>query len=151
MPISKEKLKRGRPTTWDDSYIDGIYEYIDNWQVYDDAIPTAERAAKHIGCKLSSIYAQSKQNTELAEALGEIKQAQKLVLLNASLTGEFNSNIAKLIFSANHALSEKTISEAHHTSDGSMSQAPTMIYLQGVSAGQSLDDDDLEGEEIPLQ
>lgn len=149
MPISKEKLGRGRPTTWDDSYIDGIYEYIEGWQVYDDAIPTVERAAKHIGCKLSSIYDQAKQNKELSEALGEIKLVQKLVLLNASLTGEFNSNIAKLIFSANHQLSEKTISESHHTSDGSMSQAPTMIYLQGVSAGQSLDDD--EGEEIPLQ
>ena len=57
-----------------------------------------------------------RKHKEFSLSLDRIVEAQKKVLLNKGLSGEYNPTIAKLILSANHGMSEKT--ETDITSKG---------------------------------
>lgn len=56
------------------------------------------------------------KHPEFSDSLEKLKKLQKSVLVQKSLSGEYNSTIAKLILSANHDMVEKK--EIDHTTAG---------------------------------
>ncbi|MDF7387072.1 DNA-packaging protein, partial [Proteus mirabilis] len=68
---------------------------------------------------------------EFSDTLDGIMAFQEMKLINSGLAGDFNATITKLML-ANHGYSEKQEVD-HQSSDGSMSQKPTVIRLVGVS------------------
>ncbi len=73
-----------------------------------DAIPTIERLAILLGTNVTTLNDWGNKHDEFFAALERVKSQQKLGLLNGSLRGEYNAQIAKMMLSANHGMSEKT-------------------------------------------
>jgi reverse gyrase len=123
-------MPAGRPSSYDPAICKKVDEYLemkkDEYQAilkarntesgheaYDQILkvdlPMVEDFAVYVGVPLSTLYHWRETHPEFLEALGRIAEEQKKRLLNKGLSGEYNSTIAKLILSANHGMSEKTI------------------------------------------
>lgn len=98
-------------------------------------IPSIAGLACYLGIARSTVYEYGKQDSDLgrefSDTLDGIMAFQEMKLINSGLTGDFNATITKLML-ANHGYSEKQEVD-HQSSDGSMSQKPTVIRLVGVS------------------
>lgn len=74
------------------------WEYIDNYAEYGHAVPSVVGLCKVIKRAKSTIYDWAKNpKTEFDDIISAINEAQELVTLNKSLTGEYNATIAKLL------------------------------------------------------
>ncbi|HAT4490328.1 TPA: hypothetical protein I9271_000981 [Proteus mirabilis] len=98
-------------------------------------IPSIAGLACYLGIARSTVYEYGKQDSDLgrefSDTLDGIMAFQEMKLINSGLAGDFNATITKLML-ANHGYSEKQEVD-HQSSDGSMSQKPTVIRLVGVS------------------
>ena len=98
-------------------------------------IPRIAGLACYLGIARSTVYEYGKQDSDLgrefSDTLDGIMAFQEMKLINSGLAGDFNATITKLML-ANHGYSEKQEVD-HQSSDGSMSQKPTVIRLVGVS------------------
>ncbi|MEQ5162241.1 DNA-packaging protein [Proteus terrae] len=98
-------------------------------------IPSIAGLACYLGIARSTVYEYGKQDSDLgrefSDTLDGIMAFQEMKLINSGLVGDFNATITKLML-ANHGYSEKQEVD-HQSSDGSMSQKPTVIRLVGVS------------------
>ncbi|WP_284256391.1 DNA-packaging protein [Proteus mirabilis] len=98
-------------------------------------IPSIAGLACYLGIARSTVYEYGKQDNDLgrefSDTLDGIMAFQEMKLINSGLAGDFNATITKLML-ANHGYSEKQEVD-HQSSDGSMSQKPTVIRLVGVS------------------
>jgi hypothetical protein len=140
MTYTADKLPRGRPTSYLEEYVEQAFDYADGgWMELGDAIPTLDRLAILLGTNVSTMSDWANKHDDFSSALERVKTQQKLALMNGSLNGEYNAQIAKMLFSANHGMSEKT--EQHMTSDGSL--APTHVVLQGVAAHHEDDEPEI--------
>jgi len=129
--------QKGRPTDYKPEYILKADEYLSKYKdevstivksenpfsgattyerVLKVNLPTIEKFAVYIGHVVSTLYEWDKLYPEFSKALNKIKQEQKNRLLDNGLSGAYNSTIAKLILSANHGMSEKTLTDI--TSNG---------------------------------
>ncbi|MBU9979651.1 DNA-packaging protein [Proteus mirabilis] len=97
-------------------------------------IPSIAGLACYLGIARSTVYEYGKQDSDLgrefSDTLDGIMAFQEMKLINSGLAGDFNATITKLML-ANHGYSEKQEVD-HQSSDGSMSQKPTVIRLVGV-------------------
>jgi len=124
------KAKRGRPTEYEQRFVDEAYKYLaectdeekefhktrgEKSDSYDRIItvklPTIEGLAIYLGASVKSLYTWSEQHEDFLQALEDIKAAQKERLVTKGLSGEYNSTIAKLILSSNHGMKEKNETE----------------------------------------
>jgi len=105
-------MPAGRPTTYTDEVIKKAASYLDEWQDLGDMIPSVEGLAEYIERARSTIYywAEDEEKTEILDTLAKINEIQKRTLINKGLSGDFNSNITKLVL-GNHGLSEKVQQE----------------------------------------
>jgi hypothetical protein len=124
--------KVGRPSEYKPEYCQKVDEYLQSrqdedvkvvkqasiekgYEMYDTKLkvklPTIEGFALFIGVNKTSLYEWEKIHDEFSNALGKIRTEQQQRLLDKGLSGEYNSTIAKLVLSANHGMSEKTIQE----------------------------------------
>lgn len=98
-------------------------------------IPSIAGLACYLGIARSTVYEYGKQDSDLgrefSDTLDGIMAFQEMKLINSGLAGDFNATITKLML-VNHGYSEKQEVD-HQSSDGSMSQKPTVIRLVGVS------------------
>jgi len=139
MTFNAEKLPRGRPSSYLEEYVEQAFNYADGgWMELGDAIPTLDRFAILLGTNVNTMHDWANKHDDFSRALERVKMQQKLALMNGSLNGEYNAQIAKMLFSSNHGMSEKT--EQHMTSDGSL--APTTITLRGVRSLPIIEQDD---------
>ncbi|EMJ9774555.1 DNA-packaging protein [Morganella morganii] len=111
-------------------YLYGGYKEHEN-----SVIPSIAGMACYLGIARSTVYEYAKQDSDLgrefSDTLEGVMAMQELKLINSGLSGEFNPTITKLMM-ANHGYTEKQEID-HQSSDGSMTQKPTVIRLVGVS------------------
>ena len=67
-----------------------------------------EDFADFIGVNKTSLYEWAKLYPDFSNALSQIIDAQKKIVIKRSLSGDYNPLIAKLILSANHGMKEKS-------------------------------------------
>ena len=129
--------KTGRPTKYTDVMIAKAGDYLDSWDSDDDVvIPSQEGLAVFLGVSLSCVekWGQDENKQAFLRVLDAIQAKQRLLLVNKGLSGDFNSNIAKLILSK-HGYSDKQ--DLNHTSeDGSMSPKPAITAVDAIEAAK---------------
>ena len=115
-----EYRKMGRPTDYNDSILEKANDYLENYESYEDAIPSVAGLATVLEVARSTVYdwASQEAKKEFSDILQKILAKQERVLINKGLTGDFNSNITKLAL-GKHGYSEKqdvsaTVTEISH-------------------------------------
>ena len=100
--------KVGRPTKYNAKIISKAKDYLENYEQYEEVIPSIEGLACHLHIARDTIYDWSKQDDkrEFSDIVGDILSKQAKVLMNKGLVGDFNSVIAKLIMHK-HGYSDK--------------------------------------------
>jgi len=128
-------MPAGRPTTYTQEVIDKCNTYLEEWESLGDMIPSVEGLAEYTGRARSTIYywAEDEEKTEILDTLAKINEIQKRTLINKGLSGDFNSNITKLVL-GNHGLSEK-LQQEHTGADGGPIQT-TQINFVPVGSGK---------------
>lgn len=106
-----------RPDMINETYVKKAQEYVDGaWKADGSVVPTVEGMAIYLDISRKTCY----QAEELSHTLEQVQRLQASLVLNKGLTGEYNSNIAKLLLSSKHGYVEKQEID-QKSSDGSMS------------------------------
>lgn len=111
-------MPAGRPSAYTPEILQKAIEYLDGGYSSEGAvIPSVEGLALFIGKARSTVYewANHDDKKEFSDILEQILSKQAVLLLNKGLTGEFNSNIAKLAL-GKHDYKDKA--ETDLTTDG---------------------------------
>ena len=127
-----EKVKPpiGRPSKYNEQMQAHADRYVFDFNEQGDVIPSQAGLCCWLGISRSTLFEWSKVYPDFSSTLDAISVKQEAMALNRSLSGEFNSTIAKLVL-ANHGYSDKQ--ELAHTSpDGSLSM-PTRIEIVAPS------------------
>jgi hypothetical protein len=126
----------GRPTDYNDEILAKAKEYLETFDKGKDkdVIPTVEGLSLYLDIARSTIYlwAKDEQKQEFIDTLKDLEIKQKKILLNKGLTGEFNSNITKLVLGT-HGISEKIHNEMSAPGGGPI-QTTTSINFIPVSS-----------------
>lgn len=115
----------GRPLKYRPIFRKKVYEYIrqcdDEWKMRTKTIskdneiienkikvnlPSVEGFSDYIDVGVHAIMAWTQRFSDFSTAVKEIEKAQKKRLIEMSLSGDYNANIAKLILAANHGMRE---------------------------------------------
>lgn len=92
--------KVGRPTDYNDDILGIAKDYLTNFKTeHGHMIPSVVGLAKVLGKTRETLYAWAKQEgkEEFSDILAKINNDQCHELINGGLSGEFNSNITKLV------------------------------------------------------
>jgi DNA-binding transcriptional regulator YiaG len=133
----------GRPNEFKEEYITKVDEYLESrqdeevqvvkqssekYEMFDNKLkvklPTIEGFARYINVNKTSLYEWEKQNEMFSNALDKIRIEQQERLINAGLSGDYNSTIAKLILSSNHGMRER----GDVTSDGKAIKGNGIVF-----------------------
>lgn len=87
-----------RPTDYSKETIEKTKYYLENYVGFGDVIPSIAGLSVVLGVARQTIYdwASQESKKEFSDILQSILSTQEKTLINKGLTGEFNSNIAKL-------------------------------------------------------
>lgn len=104
----KPKHPGGRPTLYTSQTLRKTKEYIDNGYT---TIPTVAGLCVHLGVTRDTVYRWIKDENkkEFSDTISLMADLRETILLNKGLTGEFNSNITKLILTTNHGYTENKV------------------------------------------
>lgn len=119
-----------RPTSLTPELIEKAQDYLENYEDFDQVVPTVAGLALHIGVSRAVIYDWEKKpdvDPEFLDILNAIKEWQEIKLVNGGLTSQFNSVIAKMMLTK-HGYSDKQ--EIDHTSGGEKLEAPTYTVVK---------------------
>lgn len=98
----------GRPTDYNQEIVDKAWAYVDGFADHGHAVPSVVGLCKVLNRSRSTVYNWAEdKDTEFMDILAAIKENQELVTFNKSLTGEYNSAIAKLLL-GKHGYSDKS-------------------------------------------
>lgn len=114
----------GRPTKYNDDLQDKADTYLHTLEDRKEVVATAVGLAVFLDICRDTMYAWEAKYPAFSYTLKSINTNQELKLVNGSLSGALNSNIAKLML-ANHGYSDKS-SVDNTSSDGSMSPRSTL-------------------------
>jgi hypothetical protein len=98
----------GRPTTYTPEMLEKANAYLEAWKDEGDMIPSVVGLVKYIERSKTCVYEWAKDDDkkEFKDILDRINEVQRQVLINKGLSGDFNSNITKLVL-GKHGFSEK--------------------------------------------
>ena len=100
-------MARGRPTKWSKALEDKAKEYVSGGWRELDAIPSHVGLCAVLEVRRETLYAWAKDDGKnFSNILEKCKTEQERVLLNMGLTGEYNSNIVKLVL-GKHGYNDK--------------------------------------------
>ena len=101
----------GRPTKYTPELVQAAWDYIENYESHDHAIPSAVGMARVLGLTTTTLYAWAKdEEKEFSAILQHCLDDQHLKLMTEGLRGDFNSNIVKLAL-GKHGYSDKSESK----------------------------------------
>lgn len=121
--------KGGHPTTYRQSYIKMVDEYLaqcndeykkivkqcneeKGYEIYDNLLsvnlPSMEGFSIYAKIPLRTLYSWRDKNPEFLHATEKIKILQKERLVSNGLAGVYNSTITRLLLSANHSMVERS-------------------------------------------
>ena len=88
-----------RPTKYNQEILEKAQHYLDNYEEYDEVIPSAVGLALALNITRSTLYewAKDEDKKEFSDILDNINKRQEQILLKNGLTNQFNSNITKLV------------------------------------------------------
>ena len=89
----------GRPTKYNTALLEKAQHYLNNYEEYDEVIPSAVGLALVLDITRSTLYAWAKDEDKkvFSHILDNINKKQEQVLLKNGLNNQFNSNITKLV------------------------------------------------------
>ena len=89
----------GRPTKYNTALLEKAQHYLDNYEEYDEVIPSAVGLALVLDITRSTLYAWARDEDKkvFSHILDNINKKQEQVLLKNGLNNKFNSNITKLV------------------------------------------------------
>lgn len=98
----------GRPTKYEDKFVDQVEEYIQTTGREQTTLPTVEGYARYIGVNTDTIAEWCKTHPEFTDAIKELKEKQKEQLMTDGMYGgkEVNSAMAIFLLKANHNMIE---------------------------------------------
>ena len=98
----------GRPTKYNDQTIPITLDYLNNFKEYGDMVPSVAGLADYLEVCRETLYewARHEDKSEFSDILKRILTRQEKTLFNGGLSGDFNSNIAKLAL-GKHGYSDK--------------------------------------------
>jgi len=106
--------KMGRPTKYNDEIVAAAWDYISNYKVYDDCIPSHAGMACVLKLNKSTLYDWADDpEKEFSNILAACNQAQERILLNGGLSNEFNSAITKLALGKQGYSEKQEIDNTH--------------------------------------
>ena len=88
-----------RPTKYNAALVEKAQHYLDNYEEYDEVIPSAVGLALVLDITRSTLYEWAKDEDKkvFSDILDNINKKQEQVLLKNGLNNKFNSNITKLV------------------------------------------------------
>lgn len=99
----------GRPTLYQDSFIDAVDSYLENATRENMHLPKIESFAKYLGVHKDTLYTWAKEYPEFSDALKKIMNEQAERLIDDGIYGgkEVNAAIVKLMLQNNHGMKER--------------------------------------------
>lgn len=106
----------GRPSTYNELMLEVAENYLQNYEEYGDQFPSNVGLALVLGIRRETVYKWGKdpRKAEFGNILDRIQAKQEQVLLNKGISGEFNSNIAKLVL-GKHGYKDRSESDHNVT------------------------------------
>ena len=88
-----------RPTKYNDDLLQSAREYVNNYADYDHAFPSQVGLADVLDICAKTLYnwANDESKIEFSQILEKIERKQQLVAWHKGLTGQYNSNLVKLL------------------------------------------------------
>lgn len=128
------EVMAGRPTTYSDEVVALGVDYIENCP---DNLPSVVGLCLHIGRAKSLVYEWVKQGDKkpLADIVSIVNEMQEHILINKSITNEFNSKIAAMMLSKFGHVERKEIDNT--SSDGSMKTYSPSDYATAQASVKS--------------
>lgn len=99
----------GRPTKYTPELIEKALHYLDAYEdEYEDKIPSVAGLSLVLGVRRETLHVWAKEEgkEQFSNILESINAKQERILISKGLTGEFNSNITKLVL-GKHGFSDK--------------------------------------------
>ena len=98
----------GAPTKYTEEMLEQAADYLENFKDHDQVIPTIAGLALHIGRHRSTVYSwlDQEDKPELIDILAKLMAKQEVLLVNKGLSGDFNSNIGKMMLTK-HGYTDK--------------------------------------------
>ena len=108
-----QKHPGGRPTKYEDSFIQIAKEYIESCGREATELPTIEGLARTLQVDSDTIVEWDKNNKEFSVTIKKLKDKQKQQLMNDGMYGgkEVNSTMAIFLLKANHGMIETSRQE----------------------------------------
>lgn len=114
----------GRPTKYAEDTCERARSYIyDGFTDNGDMIPCTEGLAEELEVSVKTLYNWGEAHEEFLQILEQLQDRQRRELLNKGLSGEFNSNITKLVLGKHgyHDKQDTAVSGAFSISDEPLS------------------------------
>jgi hypothetical protein len=108
------KNKGGRPTKYTNDTNTQLLDYIENYEMYDDIIPSAAGFACVIGVDRSTLYAWAEKHKRFSNILGQLNAAQERIAIKKGLVNEWNATIVKLLL-GKHGYHDRVDSAVEHS------------------------------------
>ena len=121
-----------RPTKYTEECIEKAAGYLKVWDKKGDVIPSQAGLALYLGVSISCVelWSRDKTKQEFLRVLDEIQSAQRGLLVNKGLSGDFNSAIAKLVL-GKHGYSEKQTVENTGADGGPIKWQVEVVHSKG--------------------
>lgn len=116
----------GRPNKYNPDLQAQADAYVLNWMEF-DVLPSRVGLCCYLGIAKSTSYEWEAIYPKFSDTCKAVDALQERTALNKGISGEFNSQITKLVL-ANHGYSDRQAID-HQSTDGSMS--PTRIEIVG--------------------
>lgn len=117
----------GRPTLYNEAMQAKAEEYMYEWESLGDSIPSRVGLCCHLGISKQTSYDWEEIHPQFLDTCKAIEALQERTALNKGITGDFNSQITKLVL-ANHGYSDRQAVD--HTTGGEKIKTFAGMYSQ---------------------
>jgi len=124
-------MSTGRPTKYSKEMLEKTRDYLNRYEAFGDAVPSAAGLAVVLGVARSTLYtwASDPDKSEFSDMLDAINAVQERVALSKGLNNEFNATIVKLLL-AKHGYHDKQSLEHSGPEGGEIKAGITVRFVK---------------------